>query len=114
DDAGRPIVLPDGAPRAEWRALDSGALMSHVRAAGYVGAAELRHQLTSRWGVEWGRVRSGVAELAAFPAELLAAFSTRHNQIADEFASLVASGEEADSATEEAAQRATRAPKRVL
>ncbi len=114
DDTRAPMLLPDGSPRVEWRALDSGALISHVKAAGYVGAAELRHQLTSRWGVEWGTVRNGVAELADIPADLLAAFSSRTDQIAEEFASLVASGAEPDATTKELAQRGTRAPKRVL
>ena len=97
-----------------WRAPDSHALLRHVKTARYLGAAELRHQLARRWGVPWGPVRSAVAELAAFPEPLLRAFSTRHDQIVEEFAHMVEAGLEPGPATEVAAQRSTRAPKKVL
>ncbi|MDQ6617455.1 MAG: relaxase domain-containing protein, partial [Actinomycetota bacterium] len=114
DDDGRPIVDDNGNPKVLWRAPDSHALLRHVKTAGYLGAAELRHQLAQRWGVRWASVRSGVAELAAFPEPLLRAFSTRHDQIVEEFAHMVESGLEPGPATEVAAQRSTRAPKKVL
>jgi conjugative relaxase-like TrwC/TraI family protein len=114
DDFGRPIIDDDGNPSVLWRAPDSHALLRHVKTAGYLGAAELRHQLAQRWGVEWGPVRSGVAELAAFPEPLLRAFSTRHDQVVEEFAHMVEAGLDAGPATEVAAQRSTRAPKKVL
>jgi hypothetical protein len=114
DDAGRPVVDDHGAPQTVWRAPDSGTLMHHVKTAGYLGAAELRHQLATRWAVEWGPVRNGVAELAAFPDALLHAFSTRHDQVAEEFASMVESGFEPGGATDAAAQRNSRASKTVL
>ena len=57
---------------------------------------------------------SGVAEMAEFPDALLHAFSTRHDQVAEEFTQMVASGFEPGAATEVAAQRATRASKTVL
>lgn len=114
DDAGRPQVDEHGAPEVVWRAPDGDILMRHVKTAGYLGAAELRHQLATRWGVEWGPVRSGVAELAAFPEALLHAFSTRHDQVSEEFAQMVESGFEPGAVTEAAAQRASRAPKMVL
>jgi conjugative relaxase-like TrwC/TraI family protein len=114
DDDGRPVVDENGNPKVLWRAPDSHALLCHVKTAGYLGAAELRHQLAQRWGVTWAPVRSGVAELAAFPEPLLAAFSTRHDQIVEEFAHMVESGLEPGPATEVAAQRSTRAPKKVL
>jgi hypothetical protein len=81
DDDGRPVVDENGNPKVLWRAPDSHALLRNVKTAGYLGAAELRHQLAQRWGVTWAPVRSGVAELAAFPEPLLRAFSTRHDQI---------------------------------
>jgi conjugative relaxase-like TrwC/TraI family protein len=114
DGDGQTIVDRHGAPRVEWRALDSGALMRHVTTAGYLGAAELRHQLSTRWGVPWERIHNGVAEIADFPSELLRAFSTRHDQVEEEFAQMVEAGFEPGAATEVAAQRASRAPKRVL
>ncbi|ONH25523.1 MobF family relaxase [Pseudofrankia asymbiotica] len=97
-----------------WRAVDGEVLLPHIRTAGFVGAAVLRHELTARRGLEWGPVRNGVAELAAFPTELLAAFSTRHGEVMEEFAQLVAAGLEPSGATMAAAQRRSRAPKRVL
>ena len=114
DEDGRPLVDEHGAPQVVWRSPDGHELLRHVKTAGYLGAAELRHQLASRWAVKWGPTRSGVAELAAFPEPLLHAFSTRHDQIAEEFAQMVESGLEPGAATEVAAQRATRAPKKVL
>jgi conjugative relaxase-like TrwC/TraI family protein len=114
DDVGKPILDDNANPIALWRAPDSHALLCHVETAGYLGAAELRQQLALRWGVEWGPVRSGVAELAAFPERLLRAFSTRHDQIEEEFARMVEAGLDAGPATEVAAQRSTRAPKKVL
>jgi conjugative relaxase-like TrwC/TraI family protein len=114
DEDGRPVVDEHGSPKVVWRAPDSHALLRHVKTAGYLGAAELRHQLASRWAVSWGPVRSGVAELAGFPEPLLRAFSSRHDQVVGEFALMVASGLEAGPATEVAAQRSSRAPKTVL
>ncbi|MDP9388980.1 MAG: relaxase domain-containing protein, partial [Actinomycetota bacterium] len=114
DVDGRPVTGPDGQPRVEWRALDSGALLRHVRTAGFVGAAQLRHDLAARWGVEWNTVRNGVAEIAGFPPELLHALSSRHDQVVEEFAQLVEDGHQADGATEDAAQRRSRPPKTVF
>ncbi|WP_083418363.1 MobF family relaxase [Pseudofrankia sp. BMG5.36] len=98
----------------EWRAVDGEVLLSQVRTAGFVGAAVLRHELAQRRGLQWGPVRNGVAELAAFPVELLAAFSTRHGEVMEEFAQLVAAGFEPSGATMTAAQRGSRSPKKVL
>jgi conjugative relaxase-like TrwC/TraI family protein len=114
DGTGRPVTDTEGRPRVEWRALDSGSLLRHVKTAGHVGAAELRHQLATRWGVEWNTARNGVAEIKGFPPGLLHAFSTRHDQVLEEFAQLVEAGFDADAATEVAAQRASRPAKTVL
>ncbi|MDT3440874.1 MobF family relaxase [Pseudofrankia sp. BMG5.37] len=107
-----------GAGRAvtgwDWRAVDGEVFLAHVRTAGFVGAAVLRHELSERRGLQWGPVRNGVAELAEFPVELLAAFSTRHREVEEEFAQLVAGGLEPSGATRAVAQRESRAPKRVL
>jgi len=106
--------LPGGAGGWEWRAIDGEALLAEIKTAGYVGAAVLRHDLSARRAVDWLPARNGVAEIAGFPADLLAAFSTRHAEVVAEFAQLVAAGLEPSGATAEAAQRGSRAPKRVL
>ncbi|OHV34852.1 MULTISPECIES: MobF family relaxase [Pseudofrankia] len=98
----------------DWRAVDGEVLLAHVRTAGFVGAAVLRHELSARRGLQWGPVRNGVAELADFPVDLLAAFSTRHREVEEEFAQLVAGGLEPSGATKSVAQRESRAPKRVV
>ncbi|MDP9403372.1 MAG: relaxase domain-containing protein, partial [Actinomycetota bacterium] len=113
DADGRPATGPDGQARVEWRALDSGALLRHVKTAGFIGAAQLRHDLATRWGVEWSTVRNGVAELARFPEDLLHSLSSRHDQVVEEFAQLVEDGYQADGATEDAAQRRSR-PRKTL
>lgn len=114
DEAGRPERDQAGGARVEWRALDSEVFLAHARTAGFVGAAVLRHELSRRRGVTWAPVRNGVAELENFPAELLAAFSTRHGQVQEEFDQLVAQGMLSDGRTEAAAQRRSRAAKKVL
>lgn len=114
DEDGTPLREADGTAIVQWRALDGELFLQHVRTAGFVGAAAMRHELTRRRGVRWGPVRNGVAELAAFPPSLLAAFSTRHGQVHEEFAQLVAGGLFPDGRTEAAAQRRSRASKKVL
>ncbi|WP_238436166.1 MULTISPECIES: MobF family relaxase [unclassified Frankia] len=105
---------PPGAGGWEWRAVDGEMLLAQIKTAGYVGAAVLRHELSARRGVVWEPARSGVAEIAAFPAELLAAFSTRHGEVVAEFTQLVAQGLEPSGRTAAVAQRESRAPKKVL
>ncbi|MEX5709933.1 MobF family relaxase [Parafrankia sp. FMc6] len=114
DETGQPERDPAGGARVEWRALDSELFLGHARTAGFVGAAAMRHELSRRRGLTWGPVRNGVAELADFPLELLAAFSTRHGQVQEEFAQLVGQGMLPDGRTEAAAQRRSRAAKKVL
>ncbi|EFC79144.1 MobF family relaxase [Parafrankia sp. EUN1f] len=97
-----------------WRALDGEVFLSHVRTAGFLGAAAMRHELARRRGLRWGPVRNGVAELAGFPPTLLAAFSTRSGEVADEYEQLVADGLSPGGRTKAAAQRGSRAPKKVL
>jgi len=99
DDAGQPVLGPDGVARVEWRALDSEVLHAHVKTAGYLGAAALRHTLASRRGLRWTKVRNGVAELDGFPPALLGAFSTRHGETHEEFIKLVEAGFTPDAAT---------------
>ncbi|MCK9895046.1 MobF family relaxase [Frankia sp. AgB32] len=114
DEQGRPVMDERGRPRVDWRALDGEVFLAQVKTAGYVGAAALRHELTRRRGVRWGPVRNGVAELAGFPPELLGAFSTRHGEVQAEYAQLVADGLTPGGVTATAAQRGSRAAKKVL
>jgi hypothetical protein len=93
--------------------LDSEALLACVQAAGYLGAAALRHELSRQLGVAWAPVRNGVAEIAGFPRELLDAFSSRGHQVLIEYEELVAARFAPGGATLAAAQRASRAAKKV-
>ncbi len=51
---------PDGAIRA----LDGRPLYAHAKTAGYLAAAELRHELSSSMGVAWEDVERGLADVA--------------------------------------------------
>ena len=113
DADGRPVLDGDGVARVVWRTLDSEVLLGHVKTAGYLGAAALRHVLSRELGVSWGPVRNGVAEIAGFPRELLDAFSSRGHQVLVENEELVAAGFAPGPGTLAAAQRASRAAKKV-
>jgi conjugative relaxase-like TrwC/TraI family protein len=114
DTSRRPVLDELGVARVEWRALDGEVLLRHVKTAGYVGAAALRHDLARRRGLSWGPVRNGVSEIEGFPPELLDAFSTRRGGLTQEFTHLVEAGLPADAQTMASAQRESRAAKRVL
>ncbi|MBA3605826.1 MAG: relaxase domain-containing protein, partial [Acidimicrobiia bacterium] len=60
-----------------WLALDARYLKRHQRMLGGLYQSVLRSELTHRFGVEWGPIVSGQAEIAGVPAELLALFSKR-------------------------------------
>jgi conjugative relaxase-like TrwC/TraI family protein len=113
DADGRPVLDADGVARVVWRTLDSEVLLAHLQAAGYLGAAALRHELSRQLGVAWGPVRNGVAEIAGFPRDLLDAFSSRVHQVLISYDELVAAGFAPGGATLAAAQRASRAAKKV-
>jgi conjugative relaxase-like TrwC/TraI family protein len=65
----------------KWSALDTRAIYTHARTAGFVYQAVLRGELTRTLGVQWGPVRNGQAEIAGLPVELLRLFSKRRMQI---------------------------------
>jgi conjugative relaxase-like TrwC/TraI family protein len=63
------------------RALDGRALFTHAKTAGYLAAAELRHQLAVRLGVEWEPAECGLADVAGVSREAIEALSKRSEQI---------------------------------
>jgi len=73
------VVVANLARRADGavQALDGRPLFAHAKTAGYLAAAELRHQLAQRLGVEWGPVENGVADIVGVPAAAIAEMSQR-------------------------------------
>jgi conjugative relaxase-like TrwC/TraI family protein len=65
----------------QWMALDARYLKRHQRALGGLYQSVLRAELSHRYGVAWGPVENGQAEIAGMPAGLLAAFSKRTTQV---------------------------------
>jgi conjugative relaxase-like TrwC/TraI family protein len=68
---------PDGVARA----LDARFIFHHAKTASFLAAAELRHQLTARLGVNWTQVENGIAEIGGVPAAALEAMSSRAREI---------------------------------
>ena len=64
-----------------WYALDARYLKRKQRALGGIYQSVLRAELTHRYGVAWGPIVDGQAELAAMPTELLDGFSKRARQV---------------------------------
>ena len=60
-----------------WYALDARYLKRHQRMLGGLYQSVLRAELTHRFGVEWGPILTGQAEIAGVPDELLDVFSKR-------------------------------------
>lgn len=71
------VTAPDG----RWMALDGRYLKKHQRALGGLYQSVLRAELARRYGVAWGPIVNGQAEIAGIPPELLAAFSKRTAQV---------------------------------
>src|SRR5262245_32793857 len=70
-------------PDGRWTALDGRHLYEHAKTAGYLYQAHLRAEVRERLGLEWGPVTKGAAELRKLPAEVLAAFSRRRQEIVE-------------------------------
>jgi len=70
-------------PDGRWTALDGRHLYEHAKTAGYLYQAHLRAEVRERLGLEWGPVSKGAAELCALPAEVLAVFSRRRQEIVE-------------------------------
>lgn len=71
------VLAPDG----RWLALDGRYLKRKQRALDGLYQSVLRAELTSRYGVAWGPIEKGQAEIAGMPKELLDAFSKRTAQV---------------------------------
>jgi len=73
------IVVPNRvlSPDGRWLALDARTLKLDQRTASAIYHATMRTELTARLGVEFEPVVNGIAEIAHFPPEVLAEFSTR-------------------------------------
>jgi conjugative relaxase-like TrwC/TraI family protein len=69
-----------------WLALDARLLKRYQRALGGLYQSVLRAELTDRYGVGFGEIVTGQAEIAGVPAELLALFSKRTVQVDDALA----------------------------
>jgi conjugative relaxase-like TrwC/TraI family protein len=64
-----------------WMALDARYLKRHQRALGGLYQSVLRAEISHRYGVAWGPIENGQAEIAGMPPALLAAFSKRTVQV---------------------------------
>ena len=64
-----------------WWALDARYLKRHQRMLGGLYQSVLRSELTHRFGVAWGPIVNGQAEIAGMPKELMSVFSKRSADI---------------------------------
>jgi conjugative relaxase-like TrwC/TraI family protein len=71
------VLAPDG----RWLALDGRYLKRKQRVLGGLYQSVLRAELTSRYGVAWGPIEKGQAEIVGMPKELIDAFSKRTAQV---------------------------------
>lgn len=73
-----------------WLALDARMLKRYQRTLGGIYQSVLRAELTERYGVAFGEIVKGQAEIAGVPAELLELFSKRAAQVDDALTDKVA------------------------
>jgi len=73
------VTLEDGSRRA----LDSRGLYRHTHTASALATAEMRHQLSSQFGVRWRPGRKGGWEIDGIDDAVLAEFSKRRTEIDD-------------------------------
>ncbi|MEY2434252.1 MAG: hypothetical protein QOC92_3977, partial [Acidimicrobiaceae bacterium] len=81
------VVIPNLVYALEdqrWSALDARPLYAWCKPIGYLYAAQLRFELTTRLGVQWQPAVKGMAEMSGFPKAVLRAFSTRRREIEEE------------------------------
>ena len=65
----------------KWRTLDGRWLYLHGSTAGYLYEAQLRHELTTKLGIEWGPVTNGIADVVGIDPTGRDHFSARRRQI---------------------------------
>lgn len=73
-------------PDGRWRTLDGTRVYPALRTAGFLFEAEMRHELTNRFGVQWRQARNGISEIDGAPGAVLRHFSKRRSQIEDRLA----------------------------
>ena len=93
-------------PDGRWTRLYHPAVYNHLKTAGYIYEANLRHELSYSLGVQWREVRNGIAEIEGFADSHLRKFSTRRAQILE-----AAGGPQASGRAREVAALATREAK---
>ena len=69
-----------------WRTLDGRGVLVHMKTAGYIYDAQLRHELTMRLGVGWEPVVNGLADISGIDHGLCRLFSKRLATIEDRMA----------------------------
>ena len=69
-----------------WLALDARYLKRHQRMRGGLYQSVVRNELTHRFGIDWGGIEHGQAEMSAMPDDLLTVFSKRADEIGDALA----------------------------
>ena len=79
------VVVANMAERVDGalRAVDGRSLYAHAKTAGYLAAAELRHQLARRLGVAWHPAGRGVADVVGVSEEAIREMSRRADDIAE-------------------------------
>jgi conjugative relaxase-like TrwC/TraI family protein len=68
-------------PTGSVVALDGRPLYAHAKTAGYLAAAELRHELSSTMGVAWEQVERGLADVAGVGGVAISEMSQRSAEI---------------------------------
>lgn len=68
-------------PDGRFSRLHHPSLYEHAKTASYIYEAHLRHELTQRLGLRWGRVDRGIADVLGFTDKQLRHFSTRRAEI---------------------------------
>ena len=58
-------------PDGRWRTLDGTRVYPALRTAGFLFEAEMRHELTNRFGVRWRPARNGISEIDGAPPAVL-------------------------------------------
>ena len=70
-------------PDGKWSAPDGRHLFGMAKTAGHLYETQLRHELTTRLGVECQPVRNGIADLAGIPRGLIEDLSRRRQAVLD-------------------------------